>query len=80
MATGQATEGASSLQARLEQIGNQIDEAHSVIDRICADGGADKTPDTPVQEGAENGVARCQRGLARLLDRLNNITERVGHL
>ena len=79
MSGGQPTAETPSLQTRFDQIGNQIDEAHKVLDRICVEGSEDKTLE-PAQEGAEPGAASCSRSISRLLERLNNVADRVGHL
>jgi len=76
MAEG-ATIDASSLQSRFGEIGDQIDKAHKALDRIYADSEVDKAP---TQDGAESGAVRCQQGMVHLLERLEHIADRVGHL
>jgi hypothetical protein len=80
MATGEATTEAPSLQSRFDQIGVQVDKAHEALDRICVDGVDDKATVEPTIEGAEAAASHCQRGLMRLLERLENVANRVGHL
>ncbi len=71
---------APSLQSRFDQIGIQVDKAHEALSRICTDVEDEKATTEPVLEGAEAAASRCQRGLTRLLERLENVANRVGHL
>lgn len=74
----QAAPAILSVQQRLDQIGAAIEEAHTICRTMMIfDEAIEKTP---TEEGALPGADRCINQLALLNERLNMISERVGHL
>ncbi|KKL04512.1 hypothetical protein LCGC14_2615320 [marine sediment metagenome] len=81
MTEGAATTKELNLQARFEQLESGINEAHSIVDQVTprevAEGAVAKAPES---SSASATAVRCQESLASLINRLQNLRDRVGQV
>ncbi|KKM18656.1 hypothetical protein LCGC14_1663520 [marine sediment metagenome] len=81
MATGEMTaEKALNLQARFEQLESGISDAHGIVDQMTPREAATDKPSEPVAGTATLTAERCQHSLASLINRLQELRDRVGQV
>ena len=70
-----------NLQARFEQLESVINEAHSIVDQMTPrEAAVGAGAEAPEASSASATAVRCQESLASLINRLQNLRDRVGQV